>query len=358
MVSRSSPSVANHRLGRVSSSSWSPIDHPANALLAAHQHEMRDNRVALLREIRKASRPLARVAANVLHKRDSLHPPAIGELWPWLLGDLASIPANDVRQVAKAWLALYIYMVLLDKACDEPDASGVASESLAGALLSEIGVGDFCAMTSGTAWQSVSREAFRSAIRNQEIDTRHARSCENINAKRRSAAGKNAGFLICTSALASVADVDGPALHQFTRSLLLALQHLDDLADFAEDWSARNFTPLLIEAGSELSALEGGDVKRSDILRALIRSGALRAVLKEAQAAFLEALRLLSAHFGEPESGCGGSAFFGGLLLGITRTIEAIDQAMPSLAVGRDRSSDLTLIEEVDERLRIVAQQS
>src|SRR5260221_5859797 len=182
--------------------------HPAAAFLTAHPVELRHNRARLLREVRQVSQPLAGVVARVLRNRDASDPPAIGEAWPWLIGDLVYLPMEKVRSVAKAWLAVYIYTVLLDRACDERGVPPEPTETLAGALLFEVGLGDFCVMTSGTIWQNVVRDAVRSSIRNQELDVRLAGQYNNLDSKRLSAAGNNYGLAMCTAALAAASQLD------------------------------------------------------------------------------------------------------------------------------------------------------
>jgi hypothetical protein len=332
-------------------------EHPACVLLAAHRSELRENRAKLLREVRKVSHPLACVVVKVLRNRDALNPPAIGEAWPWLVGDLACLPTEKVRDVAKAWLAVYIYTLLLDKACDEPGVPPEPAETLVGALLFEVGLGDFFAMTSGTAWQNVVREAVRSSIRDQELDVRLAGQLDNLDSKRRSAAGKNAGFVICTAALTAASHLDKSVLDQFARSVLLAFQHLDDIADFEDDWRAKNFTPLLVGASDRLTAIEGREGGRSEILEALLRSGALRDVLVEAQSAIAQGLRKVADVYGEARHS-GASKFFRSLQSAMAAAIETIDRAIPLLNAPTHRNCKLAVLEEVEGRLRIVAQQS
>src|SRR2546428_13312817 len=59
--------------------------HPALVLIASCRDELRPNRAALLRDVRRVSPRLGKVVRTLLRDRDRLRPPPIGEIWPWLL---------------------------------------------------------------------------------------------------------------------------------------------------------------------------------------------------------------------------------------------------------------------------------
>ena len=331
-------------------------EHPAHSFLRAHEHDMRQARAELLIELRKASRPLARTVLRVLRTRVNLNPPAVGEGWPWLVGDLANLPALQVHAIAKAWLALYLYALALDKTCDDREAIPTPLDVLGGALLFEIGVGDFCTITAGSEWQAVARDSFRTAIRHQEADVRLSRDTSDLRVKCESAAGKNSGFRMCTAALAATTAIDGRVLDDFAQSILLAFQHLDDIADFEIDWRCDNYTPLLVRGKSALARLETANAGRLDILAALVRSGALFATLNEIKNGIASGLSRLTDRYGNPRRSA-ATEFFRNLTLAIDaalRTLEAAGHLLESRTAAP--AACFLALRDLEERLRFVAQ--
>lgn len=336
---------------------FSSFEHPAVRLLAVHSSEIERSRTDVLRELRRTSKPLARLVADLFKSRHALNPPAIGEVWPWLIGDLAGLPCIQVRRVAKAWLALYTYALMLDATCDEAEAAPNALQALAGALLFEMGFGDFFAMTAGTPWNDVVRDAFRAAIHHQEADVRYASDPFDLRAKKKSAAGKNSGFVICTAALAATTKVDGLMLEGFARSLMLALQHLDDIADFEEDWRSKNFTPILTRARKSLRKVDRLSGGRSEILEALIVSGALRDVLLETFNGITRALNLLNHDRGETGPSA-AAEFFETLRTSILAGITAVNAAAIVMRSSSPMPVRKQAIIRVEKALVVVGQQS
>jgi len=333
------------------------VEHPATTLRVAHRSDLRSTRASLLRDLRGISRPLARVAARVMRQRDLLTPPAIGELWPWLIGDLASLPSAEVQKVSKAWLAIYLYTLLLDKQCDEPSDSPNPTDALTGALLFEYGLGDFLVMTAGTKWQATVRDAVRCSLRDQELDVRMAARVDDPVCKRQTAAGKNAGFLMCTAALSALTQIDKPVLDEFAKSVLLAFQHLDDIADYDDDWRRGNFTPLLIAARGHLANLDPTVSAKSLILEGLVISGALRDILSETKTSVECALQRLSSTSPTAISP-NAPPFFSHLITALEEAIGGIDRSARLLKESQDDECRRLLLEGIDQRLRIVAQQS
>lgn len=330
--------------------------HPAIVLVAKKRMEIRSNRALLLRQLRAASPVLARFVAAQLRRNDLTSPPRIGEAWPWFLADLAGLHPSLVRDVGQAWLAVYLYTALLDASCDEPTAQS-PSASLAAALLFEIGFGDLLVLTARTSSQNDLRVCVHDALVNQIKDVQFKRDSTDLVSKRSVAAGKNSGFLVCTAAFAALGVCDAKPLDAFTRSMLLTLQHLDDIADFESDWAASNFTPLLIEAGESLATIQPG-AGRFEILEQLIRSSALTNVLQDAHAALSQALPALEEAYGS-RAGTPAWEFLVSLKDSIERALRSTAHAEKVLAsADSHRATRLGVISEVEDVIRIVAQQS
>lgn len=324
--------------------------------LQEHRSEMLATRASLLSQLEETSLPLARVVERLFEARDKLDPPAVGEAWPWLVADLANLSNEKVRDVAKAWLALYTYALLLDETCDESGANTDPSTALAGALLFESGVGDFYELTHGSRWHYVARRGLRDAIRYQETDVRDAGNIRNLGSKRKAAAGKNTGFVLCTAALAATNKIDGDVLDRFARSVLLAFQHLDDIADFEVDWRSRNFTPILVSGGDQVMKLDPKGHSKREVLIALISSGALQSVLTETRDDISAALTSARSVF-HTRSRSGASVFLAALISNLCTAIEAAEKAFIILRSSDPNDREAALIR-VEQRLRVVAQQS
>jgi len=330
--------------------------HPGAILLRSKRAEIRRNRFELLRQVRAVSPPLGRFVCKALSDRDGLDPPPIGEVWPWLLADLAGLPEETVADVARAWLAVYVYTLLIDRACDEPERP-TPEATLAGALLFEVGLGDFLSITAGTPWQRTVRESARLALGHQFRDVTLPDSGISADARRISSAGKNTGFLICTAAFAALGVCDATALERFTRSLLLALQHLDDIADFETDWARRNTTPFL-RFRQEWLPEKAAPVSRFDLLEALVVSGALERVLIDVRDAIRGQLPLIRRSYG-PREATSSWSFLMSLLEALDTALDTVGEAAAVIAVSQHhRTTTMGILTKVDHSLRIVAQQS
>jgi len=326
---------------------------PAVILLAEYRPHLRRCRADLIRDLRRVSRPLASRVSNLLSERDGVTPPAIGHVWPFFLADLAVVPLERVRQIAKAWLAIYAYTLILDAACDSAVPSA-RSDTLAGALLFEIGLGDLLTLSPpGSVQQQEIRSALRTALDGQERDVREMRHWQDPIRKRQSATDKNAGFLVCCSAVASLGMRPSAPLIAFTHRVLLSLQHLDDIADYREDWRVGNRTPLLSDLLCSDEAVDD-DENPQELLEALVRSGALGNVLAEIHLALGEAVPRVTASY-ECDRRSASLRFLDELDRCVQSAI-ALTATAAAMPFGTPRAR--LALEEVDCALKIIAQQT
>jgi hypothetical protein len=324
--------------------------------MSNHGEELRRTRLQLLRQVRQISPSLADQVSKILLMRRSLTNVAIGEVWPWVMGDLVCAPRQKLREIAKAWLAIYVYSLLLDKACDEPQGlTGV--ENLAGALLFEIGYGDFSKMTSGTPWHQTIRNSIRVSIRDQELELRIAGRPNLLSLKRRACSGKNSGLLMTSAALAACSNVNGRALGQFTKQILLSFQYLDDLTDFESDWRSKNFTPLLVYARKALKGRENTTTDRAGLLEALVDSGALRIILSTCERSIANTLANFEKRTNK-NIPTHSKLFFDSLLAAIHGTVREIDRVNALILEGATATEKKGFIHGIDRHLKILAQQS
>lgn len=332
-------------------------NNPAIQLFRAKRPAIVRTRRALFHRVDSVAPGLSAVAARVLaYRSKDDDTPSLGEMWPWVLADLTGLKTASVRIVAEPWLALYVYTILLDRQADEPSLTD-PSEVLLASLLFEMGMGDLWRLTAGTPWCDVIRASVHHAVSAQVSDVRHKASWDDLDGKRKSAADKNSGIVAGAAAFASVATVDPSALVAFARAILLPFQQLDDIADFAEDYAARNYTPLLVGARGFIEPT-GADARQLDeraLLQVLIRSGSLQAVLHETRSVLAKASTDVARAYTAP-SASPSIAFFKDLEHGLAQTESAVKSARRVLEAQTEAIRTEDVLSEVRRRLIIVAQ--
>jgi hypothetical protein len=231
---------------------------------------------------------------------------------------------------------------------------------LLASLVFEIGIGDLYAGAASKGAEAQVRPWMRDAIKGQLNDVQFRSPHVDLGKKRASAVAKNSGFTMCAAALAVAADADPSVLVNFSRSVVLAFQYLDDIADYEEDFRAGHFTPLLAraysESGHELDAFLGSPPSRQELLRILIESSALRDILAETRTTLrtaLSDLRLVA-----PSAGISASrSFFHDLDVALGQALRAVEVARcrlhPSPSAGGG-----AVLDDVARHLIVVAQQS
>lgn len=335
---------------------------PAFALLESKLALVQLTRARLLARVSDVSPDLAIVLEEFFERRivGSSTPP-IGEAWPWLLADVAGLDSNDTCAVAEACLAVYVYTAMLDRQCDDPDYRASPHDVLAMALLFEIGLGDLTAVVQGTPWLHVLRSSIRDAIRGQVGDVRLQANIAGFAEKSAYAEGKNGGLVMAAAAVAGIAKRDPAALVTFAKTVRLAFQHLDDIADFEIDLRARNFTPLLAESCAYFPEL-GNDFQtapRDEMLRAMVLSGALEKVLLEARALLARAREDLGRAFPDVGTSTAGVSFLSHLERELGAIIGTVGQAGRELENPKiSPAEESHVLGHLQLRLLVVAQQS
>lgn len=333
---------------------------PARFLAEQKMGYVLADREAILARVARVSSVCADVARNLIDEHCQTSPaPPLGEIWPLLLADLAGVDTAKMRRVSQAWLAIYLYTLMLDRHCDEPQKPE-AAVVLTGTVLFEIGLGDLLEITSGTPWANEVRSSVHDAIRSQLGDLTCRGREASLDDKRKHAAAKNSGFFMCVAAIAAVGGIDPGALRKFTSNVLLALQHLDDIGDFEPDYLRGHFTPLLSSA-AELSdpvVSTTQKLSRSELLTALIKSQALYAILAEARTVLRQATKEISAAY-DASNSSPSRFYLSGLDEAIGLALGAIQDARPQLLrADISEAEKKRVLLEIERQLTVVAQQS
>lgn len=284
--------------------------------------------------------------------------PPVGELWPWLLADLAGIPEARIRREAEAWLALYLYSAVLDDALDELGTPQTINP-IAASLLFQLGLSDLMALSAGTRWARVITDSANRAIRYQAADVRLRTTRGNLRAKRQASAGKNTGYMAIAAAIGLGGRVDPSPLVQFSKRVLLALQHLDDIGDFEADYRSENFTPLLSSWALKDQGESVDGLSRYDLLERLILTGALETTLRETLDLIGSGRRRLERSYEYEDPKSAGLDFIEKIEAGLEAAVKECEYAGTVLrgvevSPTRRRSS----IRAVERRIIVVAQQS
>lgn len=280
--------------------------------------------------------------------------PSVGEAWPWLLAELTGIDAEIANRVGPSWLALYWYTLIIDSQCDNFPAPVPPGETLMGTLLFELGLCDMLSLTTLDESRQLVRSSIHEALRNQMRDVQARTVAPSTDAQWAASALKNSGFVAGAAALASMANVDPSTLLRFSRSVLLALQHLDDLADYQGDFTEGNPTPLLTLA-RERGALETAGMDRLAVTAGLLTSGALSTVLRETRDILTRARGTIG--HGNAPAVTPSSRF----LMGLVRELTRCERYVRFVETRFDEASEVArgrYLIEIERRVLIVAQHS
>jgi len=277
------------------------MKNPINSLSRSKMADIISSRNSVILNLEKTSISLGEGGRKILlRKLNSSASPPIGELIPWILKDLFNIPNSMVKTVAIGWLEIYLYTTLIDDLLDnkrvaEPD------ELLAGSLMFHDGVLRLSKMVAGTKYESVLKESLHKAAEYQLLDVTKKFNTDP-SLKEKIAEGKNLVLLACAVALASGSPNKQTRMIDFTKSIILGLQYLDDIADWEEDYKNGNFTKLLAIAHARLESFADGfhntikSMPKNKVFAVLIKTGALSDLLKETNRIITTSILMATSH--------------------------------------------------------------
>ena len=260
---------------------------PANPSLAfykVYEESILNTRSLLFEELSQISPEFATEARKILEAKlkSNDNNPLMGELFPWIIKDLIEVNSDTTSKISVGWLAIYIYTIFLDEYLDSPKPLN-PSKFITASLLAKTGLLRISHFTNNTPYEKYVDNAFSFSAKNQYFDTKFQKDDKELDFKEKYSIGKNHILLICAGALAAQNSKHSEFITKFTESLLLAIQYLDDITDFKEDYDSRNLTVLLNDALQNNSIMISSfkSVTRRELLSELISTGALQRVLEK-----------------------------------------------------------------------------
>ncbi|HUP62132.1 MAG TPA: hypothetical protein VNA69_17125 [Thermoanaerobaculia bacterium] len=311
-------------------------------------------RAAVLTEVRRTSTGLAATAEEVLVKKLRSDLPPLGEMLPWVLGELSGVSPAALNRLARGWLAIYLYGHLLDERADRNERL-TSEEQLLCWILFQFGLHNLHSVTHGTPFEAGFERYLSSAVKYQMQDLSD-RGQRHSSRRARYSSGKNNCLVACAAAVAATRRAN-PRVVEFTLRLVPGLQHLDDIADLTEDAQQGNYTELLGRAlGGRVADLAECD--ELEIIDAAVRSGALETILAAAEKALVAARKALGAKQWQAIRETPSGMFFDrldGCVRFVRHDVESIRR---ELLDAPSPAREQRLIRSVRQKVKLVAQGS
>lgn len=260
-----------------------------NAVSATH-HLRTSFRNEVLSMMAKHSNRIEGAVRGLMNRYDGSAPNRVGEMLPLLLSEMVDVDSQCLKKIGGAWYALYLYTLLVD---EQMDAAYRAKpiEYMAGTALLSSGLYELRSVVLGTPYECIFEQSIAKAIAGQAEDYESSRQVVAIDDRERQSADKNMYLVALASAFAA-ASGQGEKIIPFVRNFILAVQYLDDVNDYLEDFHSGNFTVLLAGAANHVGELRGD---RLELLEDLILSGSLYRVLATTRDALDQALMHVSS---------------------------------------------------------------
>ncbi|MEO6239798.1 MAG: hypothetical protein ABIQ40_00615 [Bacteroidia bacterium] len=269
---------------------------PSQLLFKSHEHSILSTRQALFSFITEKS-PAMGVATNkILHRKleqaskDNL--PVMFELFPWIIKDLTGIGQRKINDISINWLALNLYVAFLDDHLDSKTEIK-AEEFLGASILAHKGLINLFKIVHGTEFEKLFNDSLFSAAHFQLEDVlSQSKISRNKFSKLKSAYGKNGILIACAGALAAAKLEKADFIIDLTKSMLLSVQLLDDLADFESDFKQNNITTLLNDVATKRKK-KYFPLKRRKIISDFISTGALLRVTQKVEQSLSTSVTLI-----------------------------------------------------------------
>ena len=215
----------------------------------------------------------------------------LGEYTPWLLKDLLSDDFNPPSsRIVEAWMHLHVYMLLIDDMIDEDCYENSSSVLIASNLLLVRGLGKIQHILSKSPQAQIYvDECFSINAIKIIAEIQDQKSTKSEDSYNETIGTKAEILKVCGACLLCENGMNSWDEKQFvTVDLFLqAMQLLDDLTDWKEDWRQHNLSPLLKKTLRHLDQSEyylgiiSNDLVRRHILSTMIKYGVLESHLKE-----------------------------------------------------------------------------
>lgn len=255
-------------------------------------------RVSFLRDLDQIPQPFSGIAENYVLTRisQSRSKLMLGEYAPWLLADLCGFDQQDrLEEFILAWLHVYVYTLIVDDILDNQRRPSHPLELVAGSLLLERGLQRLHELDSKNSPKTFLSH-FQHDLDDLAIATfrefeNRKRSPDDIEWKEISVDADKVRILnVCIDYFRAHGCSNPSAVHGWKsmRPLFEALQLLDDITDFEEDWKNGHWTLPIALAISRLRLTKDST---KNVLAAMDDNGRLFSLI--ASGALVECLALV-----------------------------------------------------------------
>jgi hypothetical protein len=198
----------------------------------------------------------------------------VGELLPQMLNEIAEIDPENFKKIGAAWYGIYLYSMIMDQKMDLQGKLS-ADDSMASAYMLNRCINDVRDLIPDQNTKHEFVALLEDSIVGQLED--YAAGKDFNSSKADTSIKKNAYLMALAVAFSSIAKKDNNVVG-FTRNIVLAIQYLDDVTDYLEDYRQGNHSVLLQKAFG-LKSEKPINLDEVELLCALVNSGALEEIL-------------------------------------------------------------------------------
>ncbi len=272
---------------------------PSISFFNLYKSNLLKTRGSLFKELDMTSSIFGDEARKILEEKliSNNNTPLLGELFPWIIKDLVKADDCITHNISVGWLAIYLYTLFIDEYLDKPELI-CPNKFITGSLLAKTGLLKISHFTNNTIYESYVDNALSYSARNQQLDVSFQKDNLPLIFKEQYSEGKNYVILACAGALAAQNNRHAEFITSFSRTLLLTLQYLDDIADFEEDFYSKNYTVLLNDAFKDNPDFYNNPKfhSKQNLLSELIESGSLHRSLKKIINLLNESINLIEKY--------------------------------------------------------------
>lgn len=277
--------------------SFSIGENPSRLLFHKHEKDILKTRESLYKFLNEKVPLMSKGVLDILKRKEKKgkqeNLPVMFELFPWIIKDLTGLSWRKTHQISINWLAINIYVSFLDEHLDTKTEIN-AEEFLGASVLSQKGLLNLFKIVNGTKFEKLFNDSLFSSANFQLDDVLNQQLVLNNNYKKtQSASGKNQILIACAGAIAASKQEDSKFVIQFTKQILLAVQFLDDLADFEDDFKDNNITVLLNEVAKQ-NEINRNDLTRKELIEKLIFTNSLINVINQIESSLSAAIVLIN----------------------------------------------------------------
>lgn len=201
--------------------------------------------------------------------------PRLFEILPWLYQDIVKLDDSIVKDIAKNWLALYLYVSFVDDCVDNHNTINIKN-ILGASLLAQTGLINLFKIVQGTEYEAIFNKALHDSVKGESLDLIQNSNWKPTKEKLNSIIGKNKILLTCAVAFTASLPEKSNILIDITNKILSLTQQLDDLTDHIPDYENKNYTMLLSHPYFQEDGLSN-----EQLLEKLIVCGTLKSTVND-----------------------------------------------------------------------------